>query len=139
MNGMIEVFGRAIPLREKLAILIEREFEFYSKNPELPGFILNEIGKNELLATQNKQAFLSVQKSGIFEQALHEQQAGNMRKLDMFELTQLIMSNCQFPFISRPLMSTLLDISEKDLHHKINAYQSVVSEMLMNYIFLNEK
>ncbi len=139
MNGMIEVFGTTISLKEKLKILIEREFEFYSTNPDLPGFILNEIGKNSVLADQNKQAFISIQNSGIFEEALREQAKGKMRKLDMFELTLLIMSNCQFPFVSRPLMSTLMDLDELTLKNKLMEYRNVVSEMLMNYIFLHEK
>lgn len=136
LTGMVEVFSAKIALKEKVEILIDREFEFYSKNPELPGFVLNEIGKNPSFADENKNAFNRIQETGIFQEAIEAQKAGIMRELDMFDLTMLIMSNCQFPFISKNLMSSLMELSPDELHTKTISYKSIVSSMLLSYIFI---
>ena len=139
LTGMIEVFSADISLEKKLSILIDREFEFYAQNPELPGFVLNEIGKNPTLADQNRAAFKRMEQTGVFQEAIDAQLSGKMRKLDMFDLTMLIMSNCQFPFISKSIMSSIMDIETEILNEKIMNYKHVVSSMLLNYIFKNEK
>ena len=43
LKSMIQVFSSDIPIREKIRLLIEREFEFLSQHPDIPNFVLNEF------------------------------------------------------------------------------------------------
>ena len=45
MVSMVEVFATSLSLKEKISLLIDREYDFLSKHPESPTFILNEMEK----------------------------------------------------------------------------------------------
>ena len=43
MLSMMEVFSTELSLKEKVSLLIDREYEFLTKHPEIPTFVLNEL------------------------------------------------------------------------------------------------
>ncbi len=42
--SMIDIFHTNMPLINKARIFIDKEYEFLSKYPEIPNFIVNELG-----------------------------------------------------------------------------------------------
>jgi AcrR family transcriptional regulator len=47
MLSMMEVFSTELSLKEKVSLLIDREYEFLTKHPEIPTFVLNEMARNK--------------------------------------------------------------------------------------------
>ncbi|MFM7474134.1 MAG: TetR/AcrR family transcriptional regulator [Crocinitomicaceae bacterium] len=137
MHSLIQVFQEEMPLKEKMRILIEKRYEFVEKNPEFPNFIHNELNRNAYFTQQNKKIFDKIASTGIFEEALTTQQKGEMRQIDMFHVTMLIMSNCDFPFIARNFHMTMQEMTEEEVSRKLTEHRHVVTEMLMNYLFPN--
>lgn len=135
IQSLIQVFQEDMPLKEKMRILIQKRYEFVEKNPEFPNFIHNELGRNAEFNRQNKNIFDKIATSGIFDEARDAQQKGEMRSIDMFHVTILIMSNCDFPFISRHFHLSMHEISEKEMNLKLKEHRLLVTEMLMNYLF----
>ena len=45
LKSMVQVFSSDLPIREKIKILIEREFEFLGQHPDIPNFVLNELAR----------------------------------------------------------------------------------------------
>ena len=45
--SLIDVFKSNMSLVNKVKILIEKEYEFLNNHPEIPNFIINELGKKD--------------------------------------------------------------------------------------------
>jgi len=137
MHSLIQVFQDEMPLKDKMRILIDKRYEFVEKNPEFPNFIHNELKRNTAFSEHNKKIFDNIASTGIFEEALISQQKGKMRQIDMFHVTLLIMSNCDFPFISKNFHMTMQEMTEEEIAKKLTEHRHVVTDMLMNYLFPN--
>lgn len=137
IDSMVEVFHQDLSLEEKTRMLIDKEFEFLRKHPELPLFIhagLNQSSDNEL----DQSNFLGrLHKTGIFEQCEQAQREGKMRKVNMINVTLLFMSNCHFPIMSKKLVCGIYQMSDQDHEDRLNEHQEIVKEMLINYLFPN--
>ncbi|MFZ9587025.1 MAG: TetR/AcrR family transcriptional regulator [Crocinitomicaceae bacterium] len=137
IDSMVEVFHQDLSLEEKTRMLIDKEFEFLRKHPELPLFIhagLNQSSDNEL----DQSNFLGrLHKTGIFEQCEQAQREGKMRKVNMINVTLLFMSNCHFPIMSKKLVCGIYQMSDQEHEDRLNEHQEIVKEMLINYLFPN--
>ncbi len=136
MNSMVEVFSTEQPLEMKMRIFIEKEYEFLSKHPDLPAFVLNEINREDGCSMHQSAIFDKVLQTGIFEECRIAQLNGQMRKLDLINIMLLIMSNCQYPFMAKNLMKNLHNMSNEDYAQHILLHKQYVTEMLVNYLFL---
>ena len=137
IDAMVDVFSRDISIEEKTRMLIEKEFEFLRKHPELPLFIhagLNQESEGEL----DQSNFLGrLHETGIFEQCERAQQEGKMRKVNMINVTLLFMSNCHFPIMSKKLVCGIYQLKDKDYEERLSEHQQIVTEMLIHYLFPN--
>lgn len=138
MQSMVQVFNGSLPIREKIRFLIEREYEFLTKNPEIPIFILNELSRNPEAIEGFKPVMEKVMESGVFEEVAKLQKSGEMRQMDMLNVTLLIMSNCQYPFMAKPLMSVIHHVDEVAYYGQLEAHKNHVTLMILNYLFLND-
>jgi len=134
-NTMVEVFGRDLSLPEKMRILIEKEYEFLSRHPELPAFVIQETNRESSISNDNAGFFEKISKTGIFEQCIEAQQKGEMREIGIFNMTLLILSNCHYPFMSRNMMKGMLKIDDSQLFPNIEEHKKHVSELLIAYLF----
>jgi AcrR family transcriptional regulator len=134
-NTMVEVFGRNLSLPEKMRILIEKEYEFLSQHPELPSFIIQETNRESDIAHDNFGFFQKISNTGIFQQCLEAQQRGEMREINIFNLTLLIISNCHYPFMSRNMLKGMLKLEDSQLIPNIEIHKKHVSDLLIAYLF----
>jgi AcrR family transcriptional regulator len=134
-NTMVEVFGRDLSLPEKMRILIEKEYEFLSQHPELPAFIIQETNRESDIAHDNFGFFQKISNTGIFQQCIEAQERGEMREINIFNLTLLIISNCHYPFMSRNMLKGMLKIDDSQLKPNIEAHKKHVSDLLIAYLF----
>ncbi|MFM7684055.1 MAG: TetR/AcrR family transcriptional regulator [Bacteroidota bacterium] len=134
-NTMVEVFSRDLTLPEKMKILIEKEYEFLSQHPELPSFIIQETNRESEIAHDNLGFFQKISNTGIFQQCLEAQQKGEMREINIFNLTLLILSNCHYPFMSRNMLKGMLKLEDAQLIPNIEIHKKHVSDLLIAYLF----
>ena len=137
IESMVDVFQQDLPLEDKIRMLIDKEFEFLRKHPELPLFIhagLNQESDAEL----DQSKFLGrLHKTGIFEECEKVQAQGHMRKVNMINVTLLFMSNCHFPIMSKKLICGIHQIDDYEHEARLNEHKEIVKEMLINYLFPN--
>ncbi len=137
IEAMVEVFSMDLSLEDKTRMLIDKEFEFLRKHPELPLFIhagLNQESDNNF----DQSNFLGrLHQTGIFEQCEKAQEEGKMRKVNMINVTLLFMSNCHFPIMSKKLICGIYQMSDGEHDERLNEHQEIVKEMLINYLFPN--
>lgn len=137
IEAMVEVFSMDLSLEDKIRMLIDKEFEFLRKHPELPLFIhagLNQESDNNF----DQSNFLGrLHQTGIFEQCEKAQEEGKMRKVNMINVTLLFMSNCHFPVMSKKLVCGIYQMKDQEYEERLNEHQEIVKEMLINYLFPN--
>jgi AcrR family transcriptional regulator len=69
LKSMVQVFSSDLPIREKIKILIEREFEFLGQHPDIPNFVLNELARNPEAMQGILPVLNMVNESGVFDEA----------------------------------------------------------------------
>ncbi|MBM3451989.1 MAG: TetR/AcrR family transcriptional regulator [Bacteroidetes bacterium] len=136
--SMVDVFSSNITLKEKINKLVDREFEFLAKHPEIPMFVINEMSRNKNAGIEPQGILSQLGRSGIFEETLEAQKNGIMRKLDLSSIIMLVMANCQHPFMARLLNQQLNNLSDEEYSAHLVKYKEVVKEMLLNYLFIQK-
>ncbi len=135
MLGMIDVFQTDQSLEDKIRIFIEKEYEFLSKHPEIPRFIIGEMTRFEGCSIDHMDILQRIDETGIFQACQVAQNEGKMRKMNLLSITMLMMSNCQFPFMARPLVQGIHKISDEVYERQLILHKQYVTEMIIGYLF----
>lgn len=134
-ESMVSVFSCNRPLKEKLKLLIELEYEFLTKHPDIPRFIINELSRKDSDLIEVTHILPKIYNTGVIEQALTAQKNGEMRQVDLVGITMLIIANCHHPFMAKPLIIDLHNLTDAQYKDHLNAHQHMVTEMIINYLF----
>ncbi len=135
MLSMFSVFSSEASLKDKIRILIEREYDFISKNPEIPGFIINELSRENKESSEVVEMLNKISASGVMKQAEEAQIKGEMRKIDIIGISLLVTSNCQYPFMAKSLLQKMHGLSDKDYFDYLETHKKNVTEMILTFLF----
>jgi TetR/AcrR family transcriptional regulator len=133
--SIIEVLKNNMSLVNKVRILIEKEYDFLSKHPEIPNFIINELGKKDKNFFECLDIAAQFQETDIFQEVIAAQASGEMRKIELVSLMLLVMSNCHFPFMAKPMIKTIHSLEDSQYNEYLVVHKQYVTEMLINYLF----
>jgi len=133
--SMVDVFSADLSFEEKVSQLIDREFEFLGKHPEIPTFVINEMSRNKSAGIEPQVILSKLGTTGIFQETIEAQEKGIMRKIDLVSIIMLVMANCQHPFMARLLNQQLNGLSDEQYDLQLIKHKEVVKEMLLNYLF----
>ncbi|MFM7668038.1 MAG: TetR/AcrR family transcriptional regulator [Bacteroidota bacterium] len=133
--SMVDVFSADLSLEEKVSLLIDREFEFLGKHPEIPMFVINEMSRNKNDGIEPQIILSKLGATGIFQETIEAQEKGIMRKINLVSIIMLVMANCQHPFMARLLNQQLNGMTDVQYDEQLIKHKEVVKEMLLNYLF----
>ena len=133
--SIIDVLKNKMSLVNKVRILIEKEYDFLSKHPEIPNFIINELGKKDKNFFECLDIATQFHETKIFQEVLDAQASGEMRKIELVSLMLLVMSNCHFPFMAKPMIKTIHSLEDSQYNEYLMVHKQYVTEMLINYLF----
>lgn len=136
--SIIEILRGDMSLINKIRILIEKEYDFLSKYPEIPNFIVNELGKKDKNYFECLEISNELKETKIFEQIETSQHNGQMRKIDLVSIILIVMSNCHFPFMAKPMIQTIHSLEENQYKQQLIIHKQYVTEMIINYLFPNK-
>lgn len=136
--SMVDVFESDLPLESRVRILIEREYDFLTKNPEIPMFIIAEITRKDGCSIDKMGIHERIKETGIYEECIRAQEEGKMRKIDMVSIMMIMKSNCQFPFMSRPLVKGIHNLTDEQFDQQLVLHKQYVTEMIVGYLFPNQ-
>lgn len=137
--SLTEVFRMELSLKDKFKIFIEKEYDFLASHPDIPKFIISELGREEKFEFDSSKAIEKIAETGLFKELLEAQEAGVIRKMSLTNLMMLIVSNCQYPFVGKPLMMHLNKLEDKEYSEMLVLQKQYVTDMLVSYLFLNEE
>ncbi len=133
--SMIDIFHTNMSLINKTRLFIDKEYEFLSKYPEIPNFIVNELGKKDKSFFECLDIKDKLFETKIFEQIEEAQKNGEMRKIDLVSIMLLMMSNCHFPFIAKPMIQTINSLVDEQYRSQLIIHKQYVTEMIIGYLF----
>lgn len=136
MLSTVEVFKKDLSLESKMRIFIEREYEFLVLHPDIPRFILSELSRGDKCEFDHAGILEKIADTGVFEELLDAQEKGIIRKIDLTNVMLMIMSNCHYPFMAKPLMKYLNGLTEEEYQERLTLQKQYVTEMLIGYLFL---
>lgn len=139
MLSMVDVFSTNLSLESKMRIFIEREYDFLTKHPEMPGFIIGEMSRADGCGAGNMYWMKDkIEETGIFKDIQKAQDAGEIRKMDLLSIALILMSNCHFPFLGKPFVQNALHVSDEHYEQQLVLHKQYVTEMMINYLFINK-
>ncbi|MES2799752.1 MAG: TetR family transcriptional regulator [Bacteroidota bacterium] len=139
-STMVETFSSdQLNLKEKLKIFISHEIDFLCKHPDLPQFLLTELKRCDDNSTEHSDKFSKISSTGVFAEFQQAQADGKIREIDLLSLSLLVMSNCHYPFLGRGMIMSIHQINEDQFLAHMEKHKEYVSEMLINYLFINNE
>ena len=76
-----------------------------------------------------------IEKASIHKQVSKAQDNGEMRKIDFVNIMLLIMANCHFPFLAKPMIQTVHSVTDTQYQDYLKIHKQYVTEMVINYLF----
>lgn len=136
MLSTVEVFKKDLSLESKMRIFIEREYEFLTLHPDIPRFILSELSRGDKCEFDHAGILEKIADTGVLKELLDAQEKGIIRKIDLTNVMLMIMSNCHYPFMAKPLMKYLNGLTEEEYQERLTLQKQYVTEMLIGYLFI---
>jgi len=130
---VFSIIGSSVPLEEKIRALFNDYIGFMQKNPYIPSFIINEIQHNpERVAALIKNSpippaeILAKVKTSLMDEGLND--------IDHRQLVINIISLSIFPIIARPLLKSILNLTEEEFDEFIEARKKELPEFVLKSI-----
>lgn len=108
------IFEREDSFEHKIELVLDTYFDLLLENPNLPGFIVNELHTNthafveEIMRKPNRPNPLP-----LIMQIMEEVAQGKIRPINPVHLIMNVLSMTIFPFIARPLFQRVVNISDE--------------------------
>ena len=129
-----------LPLKEKIEAFAAEYIDMLLQEPEVPGFIINELNTNKAeFMAQVMSDELRPNPMGFFAQIEMEVRAGHIRPISPINLILNMVSMCVFPFAARPLIQGLFAIHDSQFRDLMEARKQDVAAFIWQSIALNHK
>lgn len=120
-----DIFKRELPFEETVRLFMETQFDFFSRNPKLPLFLVTEILSNK----NNRNLLFEVLYPkvitliGNFEKALAEEiTKGNIRPIKIQDFMMNVISINASTFITLPILQIIANAnSDEDVESRLKA------------------
>ena len=133
-GGLAKIIFSEISLQEKIRSIVEHDITMISQNPDLPLFVMQEIGQRpERLVEHAERAGA---KPGdllkVFSKQVNEEiKQGRIRPIEPVQLLINIMSMAIYPFVAKPMIMIMKQIDQKGFDKIMNARKVEVSEFIL--------
>lgn len=134
-NGMVEIMNKPISLREKIAELIEHDFQLMKANPSLAIFIMNEVHRKPERMANCLGVMKQVQHSVFEDQLQQEIERRAVRPIKAIHILPMIFSNIQFLFMGKTMHMKIWQMNEMEFDAFANTHKQLVIDMITNYLF----
>lgn len=135
---VIKVINTEEHLFDKIRNFTKEYISFISKHSYIPLFIINELRRNpKVLKTVLDTNFDLLVRAKLQREIDTMIANKEIKNIDAEQLFLDVVSLCVFPVISKPLMATILDKTNKEYNEIINQRKTYVADFIINAIKLN--
>ena len=116
---------QTLTMEEKVSKVVNGYIDFLTEFPDLPLFILSEIQGNpsELAAKLNAEIAPARR---MFLEQLKEAKQGGKTALDPFQFVANLIGLSVFPFVAKPLLQRVLNVSDEQFYEYMNDRRKLV-------------
>jgi TetR/AcrR family transcriptional regulator len=137
ISGIAKIVSSDVAIFEKIELLVTHELDMFSKNPDIPLFILGELSKNpELMVKRLAENLGSVKVmvKKINEQIKSEYEKGIIKNIPGYSLMLNIMSLCIYPFAARSIVGFITGQSMDEFVKVASGRKQEIIEFVINGI-----
>jgi AcrR family transcriptional regulator len=117
LTSMTGVFNdHETSLEEKIALLVSNYIDLLTEEPDIPLFILSELRNNPQELVSKIKVKEILMKSYLMKQLQQAMQEGRIAPIHPLHFIMNIMGLTVFPFIAKPILSHLGDLSDEDFN-----------------------
>ena len=142
LSGIMEVFPSVLatlnadmPLKPKLESVVDLYIDNIARNPELPRFVLHELGQNPNFIAEVMPG-VSTKPTAFMAQISEAAERGEIRSVNPMQLLADIIGLCVFPFIGKPMLQFISGMNDKAFVDFISARKQHVKLLLVNGLFI---
>jgi len=130
---IFSIVGSTIPFEEKIRYIFSDYIGFMQKNPYIPSFILNEINHNPArIADLMKN--LPTPPSEILTRVKKSLEDEGLKDIDHRQFIINIISLSIFPIIARPLLKSILNLTEEEYNEFIETRKKELPDFIFKAI-----
>jgi TetR/AcrR family transcriptional regulator len=135
LPAMAHVFLGQGTIGQKIEVFVEKYLSVVLQNPFIPLFVLSEMNRNpdaffnEFIPPELKQRVKAIEM--LFEKGV---EIGEIADISPRHLMINIMALCVFPFVARPMLQRMLDITDPEFEKVLAERKQVVSQFILNAI-----
>jgi TetR/AcrR family transcriptional regulator len=131
--NLATVISSDMPLFEKIEQIVSVDIERLCQFPDMPLFVINEISRNpKMLAERFDQLKLKDVLGNFQKQISAEIKKGTMKTISAPQLLINIQSLSIFPFIAKPMLKKVMQLSEKQYRQMIQIRKKEVALFVIN-------
>ncbi len=134
---LAKVLNEDTELEEKIRNFTASHIGFILKHPYLPNFIFQELNRNPHFMEKIKSTKGLPDITKFRQQVQQEVEKGNIRPISAEELFMNILSLNAFPFVSRPLLQTFLDVDDANYRQLMEERKNKVADFIWQSIKLH--
>jgi len=131
---MAELLVADQPLLEKIPAFVDAYLGLLLEHPYIPGFIINELARNEGERLEKARAKAPVGPilDVFFQQVRTEISQGRIRPVDPRHLLVTMLSACVFPFLARPMIKMALHLDETGFQAFVEERKTHVTQFILS-------
>lgn len=126
------IFKGEMPFKEKVAAAVDHYITALTANPHLPIFIINELNQSpERIVERFVHAPDFPDIKMFMKEMLTEMEKGTIRKMNPMQLMMNTLSMCIFPFIAKPIISTVFRMDDQQYAALMEERKKSVTEFIL--------
>ena len=130
---IFSVIGSNMTLQEKIGYIFSDYIGFMQENPYIPSFILNEISHNPDRITGLFKSS-GVNPADIFKKIGKSLEDEGIKEIDPRQFVLNIISLSIFPMIAKPLLKSILNLTEEEFNEFIETRKKDLPEFIIKSI-----
>lgn len=129
------IFQADMPLFEKIEKFVTEYIDEMMDNPFLPWFVMNEINRNPEQFISKVWGRSNLPKPlALLQQIESEVKKGNIKRVHPLHLLMNILSMTVFPFVAKPMMTKVLNISDAAFKQAMDERKKEIPKFIIDAI-----
>jgi AcrR family transcriptional regulator len=112
----VKLYDETATIDEKIGKIATAYIDFLTLHPDLPLFILNELRGNPSGIAQKINEEVAPMRSHLIRQLQDAGRTGKVPAIDPFHFIANLMGLTVFPFVSRPILQRVTNVSDTRFH-----------------------
>ncbi|WP_276484552.1 TetR/AcrR family transcriptional regulator [Paraflavitalea pollutisoli] len=126
------LFEADVPLFDKIRLFVDNYMNLLTENPFIPIFVLNEVHKNPEEVIMKIWGGRMPPINEFAAQIHREVAAGTIKPIKPIHLMLNMISMCIFPFVGRPIITTVFNLGEHGFNAMIEERKQQVADFVID-------